>query len=291
MLDGTPDKTVVWTANPDDLPVSDNTTLILTEDGKLMLTYQEGQSKSITHKHDMFIYFGSMLDNGNFVLYDSHSNIIWQSFDIPSDTILAGRRKVGSDLYLSVSRTNHTIGRFELFFRSDSLLLVAVRDRDDDASNYYWKIDFDNNVSKLKLEDNGHLYLTNDVDKILKNLTNGWPSSNEVVVIYHATLDHDWIFRLYSHSIHKSGSSTIEVRWQALDEKCSVNGIFGFNRYCELVGNRTDCICLPGFNYTNPSDRYAGCEMRWGNHGHGSNEEKRMSYSIICWKQVSGPRG
>ncbi|RWR98093.1 G-type lectin S-receptor-like serine/threonine-protein kinase LECRK2 [Cinnamomum micranthum f. kanehirae] len=29
LLDGTPDKTVVWTANPDDPPVSDNATLIL----------------------------------------------------------------------------------------------------------------------------------------------------------------------------------------------------------------------------------------------------------------------
>ncbi|RWR88420.1 G-type lectin S-receptor-like serine/threonine-protein kinase LECRK1 [Cinnamomum micranthum f. kanehirae] len=262
LLDGTPNKTVVWTANPDDPPFSDNATLILTEDGKLMLTSQEVQTKSIIDVRGMFIYSGSMLDNGNFVLYDFHSKIIWQSFGHPTDTILAGM--VGSYLYSSVSRTNHaTVGRFGLFFQSDRLSLAPVRDRDDDTSNYHWKIDFDNNLSQLKLEDSGHL--------------------NEAVVIYRATLDQDGIFRLYSHSIHKStgGGSTIEVRWQALDNKCSVNGICGFNSYCKLVGNQTDCICLPGFNYTNPNDRSAGCEMRWGDHGLGSNEEKRITYSII----------
>lgn len=55
--------------------VSDNATLVLTEDGKLMLTTGEGQRKSIEDSLT-FIYSASMLDTGNFVLYSSNYEII-----------------------------------------------------------------------------------------------------------------------------------------------------------------------------------------------------------------------
>ncbi|XXG68982.1 hypothetical protein AAC387_Pa06g1954 [Persea americana] len=144
LIDGSPNKTVVWTANTDDPLVSANATLVLTKDDKLVSTAEGGPTKSITDTLNGFIYPASMLDNGNFVLYSSDSKIIWQSFDYPTDTILAGQslilpsglRREGQDLLSSsVSETNHTIGRFRLTLSRDDGLSMAPAD--DDSSSYW----------------------------------------------------------------------------------------------------------------------------------------------------------
>lgn len=279
LLDGTPNKTLVWAANRNN-PISANATLVLAEDNILALTSEKGELRFVTGQLNKHIYSASMLDNGNFVLYSSDSQIIWQSFDSPTHTILAGQslRHAFIELYSTLSRTNHTSGRFKLDLYEDRLLLSPVDTPDGDFS-YYWELlspkkDF----HKLNLDENGHMYLVTSNDEISKNVTGGWPSSNGTMVIYRATLDKDGVFRLYSHSVRKNGSSTVEIKWP--DNKCSVNGICGFNSYCTLVSGQTDCMCLPGFDYTNPDDRSAGCKMRWGDGGFES-EEKRMTDSII----------
>ncbi|KAL6211242.1 hypothetical protein ACLB2K_016469 [Fragaria x ananassa] len=46
----------------------------------------------------------SLLDSGNFVLYNSDSNVIWQTFDLPTDTIVARQRLLaGKRLISSIS--------------------------------------------------------------------------------------------------------------------------------------------------------------------------------------------
>jgi hypothetical protein len=39
----------------------------------------------------------SMLNSGNFVIYNSDKGIIWQSFDHPTDTLLPSQRLVAGD--------------------------------------------------------------------------------------------------------------------------------------------------------------------------------------------------
>ncbi|KAJ8617661.1 hypothetical protein MRB53_013847 [Persea americana] len=239
LSDGSPDKTVVWTANNRDQLVSANATLGLTKDDKLVST-GGGQTKSIVDKLVEPIYSASMLDNGNFVLYSSNSKIIWQTFSYPAYTILAGRslilhpkQRSGQDLlFSSVSKTNHTIGR-------------------------------ENHTVSL-------------------NLTDGWPSSKDTLVIYRATLDVDGIFRLYSHSMRKNNNSAAEFKWQSLYDKCSVYGSCGINSYC-ILGEPINCTCVPGFDYVNSSETSVGCEMRWGDRGFGSIEDKRMTPEIVSF--------
>ncbi|KAI3970660.1 hypothetical protein MKX01_024307, partial [Papaver californicum] len=49
--------------------------------------------------------YAKMHDNGNFVLYGSESQIVWESFDYPTDTILGGQKlKAGIDLFSSNHR-------------------------------------------------------------------------------------------------------------------------------------------------------------------------------------------
>ncbi|KAK1371572.1 Bulb-type lectin domain-containing protein [Heracleum sosnowskyi] len=61
-------KTVVWTANRDDPPVSDDVTLRLI-DGRLILQHQTQDSTTDIVNPDQSISSVSMLDTGNFMLY------------------------------------------------------------------------------------------------------------------------------------------------------------------------------------------------------------------------------
>ncbi|KAJ0040703.1 hypothetical protein Pint_27178 [Pistacia integerrima] len=68
-LTGIPEKTVAWTANQDDPPLSSNDTLLLNSGGRLVLQSTEG-STSIA-KISKPAASASMLDSGNFVLYNT----------------------------------------------------------------------------------------------------------------------------------------------------------------------------------------------------------------------------
>ncbi|KAK1382262.1 G-type lectin S-receptor-like serine/threonine-protein kinase SD1-29 [Heracleum sosnowskyi] len=64
--------TIVWTANQDDPHVSDDVTLHLNIDGRLILQHKFLDSNTYVVNHDQSISSASMLDTGNFVLYDSN---------------------------------------------------------------------------------------------------------------------------------------------------------------------------------------------------------------------------
>ncbi|KAK7280137.1 hypothetical protein RJT34_25199 [Clitoria ternatea] len=108
-----PQKTLVWSANRDD-PAQIGSTINLTLSGQFVLQYA---------KKALFqIYNGTnaasavMHDNGNFILMNSLSNTIWQSFDSPTDTILPGQTlHMGQALYSNANRSlDYSTGKYKL---------------------------------------------------------------------------------------------------------------------------------------------------------------------------------
>lgn len=106
-----PTRTVVWVANRDS-PVNDSSSVALTigKDGNLALV--DGTDRiiwssgipNITSKNTV----AQLLDSGNLVLRDQGStspsdSYLWQSFDHPTDTLLAGM-KLGWDLRVGLDR-------------------------------------------------------------------------------------------------------------------------------------------------------------------------------------------
>ncbi|KAG5575173.1 hypothetical protein H5410_055307 [Solanum commersonii] len=87
-----PNKTSVWTANRNSSVVPSNTVLLLTNDGRLIVQVG-GQEITFVNLSGQVIASASMMDTGNFVLYDSDRNVIWQSFDNPTNTLLPGQGK------------------------------------------------------------------------------------------------------------------------------------------------------------------------------------------------------
>ncbi|KAJ6974943.1 hypothetical protein NC653_030938 [Populus alba x Populus x berolinensis] len=83
-----PKGTLVWSANRDS-PAVAGSTVILTSAGQLTLTHLNGSVVQIYGGAGA--QFGFMQDDGNFVLKDGSSSVIWESFNSPTDTILPGQ--------------------------------------------------------------------------------------------------------------------------------------------------------------------------------------------------------
>ncbi|KAL6346138.1 hypothetical protein AAG906_025418 [Vitis piasezkii] len=251
-LNGIRQKTVVWTANRDDLPVPSTATLHFTSEGRLRLQTQ-GQQKEIANSASA--NSASMLNSGNFVLYNSDGDIVWQSFDLPTDTLLPGQRLLaGKELFSSVSETNPSTGLFRLKMQNDGNLVQYPVETPDTSTYAYYASGTDgkgDNVT-LNLDDEGHLYLLNTNGSNIKNITDG---GNEN--LYRLRIDPDGIFKLYSHNLGQNGSWSI--KWSSSADKCAPKGLCGLNGFCVLLDDRPDCVCLPGFNFVVASNWSSGC--------------------------------
>ncbi|KAG6660760.1 hypothetical protein CIPAW_03G127000 [Carya illinoinensis] len=182
-LAGIPQKTVVWTANRDEPPVSSCATLIFTSDGTLVLQLTPEQTTIIADS--IGSTSAAMLDTGNFVLYNSDQQILWQSFEHPTDSLLPGQRLLaGTELFSSISETDHSTGIFRLTMQHDGNLIP-----------------------------------------------------------YH---NGNW-----------------SIVWSSSNDSCDPKGLCGLNGFCSLIDNKTQCVCLPGFEMVQQGNWTAGCERNF----------------------------
>ncbi|KAG1369773.1 G-type lectin S-receptor-like serine/threonine-protein kinase LECRK2 [Cocos nucifera] len=248
--------TVIWTADRDDPPVTKDAVLKLTNGGlKLLLQHSEGRLISnISTGTDASS--ASMLDSGNFVIYDSNFHVIWETFDHPTDTIMAGQvLGSGSELFSSISETNHSSGKFQLSMQTDGNLVqypVASPHYPADA-NYASGTNGDGYLS-LYLDDKGWLYLHQG--NVTSNLTSGY--QNGTALVYRATLGVDGIFRLYSHDFELNTQQVLKEFPQVTDP-CGIKGACGVNSYCTSANGQVVCMCLPGFDYFDTNRTWSGC--------------------------------
>ncbi|KAL2528098.1 receptor-like protein kinase 1 [Forsythia ovata] len=274
-LAGIPENTVVWTANRDDPVFPSNVVLLLTDDGRLILQ-QEDRDNVVIVNTGQSIASASMLDNGNFVLYDSSRKITWQSFDHPTDTLLPDQRlTAGEEIFSSVSETNPARGIFRLKMQNDGNLVQYPVEAPDAATYAYYAAGtggVGNNVS-LNLDKNGHLYLFKE-SFILKNLTRGRYRTR---TIYLMRIDVDGIFRLYYRSLDPQGKWTQE--WSPTEDKCAPKGLCGLNGYCIQMDEVAECECLPGFDHVNPGNWNSGCERNFAMEGCKAKDQN-VSYEI-----------
>ncbi|VVA38415.1 PREDICTED: G-type lectin S-receptor [Prunus dulcis] len=259
-LAGIPQKTVVWTANRDDPPVSNNATLLFKGDG-LALPTAEGQNYLV--KSSGSSSYASMLDSGNFVLYNSGREIVWQSFDHPTDTLLPGQRLLsGNELFSANSEADHSTGIFRLKMQNDGNLVQYPVDTPDTSvySFYSSFTDGEGENVTLNFGADGHLYLLNRNGSNIRNITDGGLPTDEGK-LYLMRIDVGGIFRLYSHDLKKNAIWSVE--WESSKDKCIPKGLCGLNSYCVLIDLEPDCKCLPRFKSVNQGNQTSGCERNF----------------------------
>ncbi|RYR20495.1 hypothetical protein Ahy_B03g065652 [Arachis hypogaea] len=259
--------TVVWTANRDDPPVTSNATLQLTAQGKFVVQTEQGKEMLFANATASY---ASLLDSGNFVLYNQTYGIIWQSFDFPTDTMLGGQSlPSGGQLLSSSSDTNHSSGRFRLKIQDDGDFGLYPAHTTDTTRDAYWPQGtplYNDKIVKGK----AYLYLNKTGLLVSKNGSNSvisshyGPLSGDSVgsnqTIYRATLDPDGVFRLYAHD---KGSVSKKVSQWPWDDGCEVKGYCGFNSYCTFNDDKPYCYCLEGFDFIEPDQPTLGCKRNF----------------------------
>ncbi|KAK2656285.1 hypothetical protein Ddye_009337 [Dipteronia dyeriana] len=172
-LAGIPEKTVVWTANRNVPPVSGNATLLLTDaDGRLVLQTEQDQDTDIADISQTASYV-SMLDTGNFVLYNSDGDIIWQSFAYPTDALLPTQiLPAPNELFSSLSETDQSTGIFFLRMQRDGNLVLYPIGNPIPEYAYWQSETYDmGDKGSLNLDLDGRLYILNATGFTSKNLT------------------------------------------------------------------------------------------------------------------------
>ncbi|XXG75152.1 hypothetical protein AAC387_Pa07g3727 [Persea americana] len=282
-LETHPNKTIVWTANRDDPPVPPSAKLFLTEGGLLLQT-PGSQDKNISgYIFSSPATSASLLDSGNFILYDSRSEIIWETFGFPTDTILAGQKLfVGNQLVSSISDTNHSTGRFRMNMQEDENLVLYSMGTDDTPENAYWAsmTNGRTRIRSLYLNISGYIGLVDSGNSTIMQLLGEHLGSRSGTIVYRATLDTDGIFRRYSHHFMWNNVSVERDDVTPVSTKCLVKGICGINSYCiQMDAPKYDCFCLPGYKFKDPNQQLMGCFRNFSDEDC-MGKKDRMTYFI-----------
>eukprot|EP00258_Populus_trichocarpa_P044636 XP_024460655.1 G-type lectin S-receptor-like serine/threonine-protein kinase LECRK3 [Populus trichocarpa] len=288
-----PDATFTWTINRDVPHVSSNATLELTKKGKLLLRRHRNNATD----EEIFIAnfkgsasYAQMLDSGNFVLYNEHSEAIWESFSFPTDTILGGQNLYkGGELFSRASAIDLSTGRFHLKMQDDGNLVLYPVDTLDLPLDAYWSSDtYDNPGIHLILTGTGDLLLVNQTLHEIEHVSPSGSESNSTSIIYRATLEYDGIFRLYSHNFDGGAEYIISLMWHVPVIQCEVRRLCGFNSYCTMNDDdQPDCLCLPGTAYVDPNQRFHGCERDYNEGSCKHTNEMSSLYNITVMDQIA----
>ncbi|KAK4599306.1 hypothetical protein RGQ29_009393 [Quercus rubra] len=244
-------RTVVWMANRDQpvngkrskLSLLNTGNLILTDATKLNVTVWATNTVSLSSVQ-LFLN-----DNGNLVLRNKE-RVLWQSFDVPTDTLLPEQRPTGNaKLVSSRSQTNISSGFYELSFDNDSYLLVVYNSPDvSNSYGYYSGLWYYNKTLVFNSLGNFSSY---DHLTIIS-------ADYGAVLHRRLTLDYDGNIRLYSW---EEEGQTWVVSWQAVQKPCQIPGACGANSLCSyVIGSGRKCSCPPGYKMKSRSDWAYGCE-------------------------------
>uniref|UniRef100_A0A0A0L0M2 Receptor-like serine/threonine-protein kinase n=1 Tax=Cucumis sativus TaxID=3659 RepID=A0A0A0L0M2_CUCSA len=267
------EKTVVWSANRDKLAPG-GSTVVLTTSGQLILNNPAGKQiwSSTSTAPNKSVSSAVLLDNGNFILAANDSEIVWQSFDDPTDTILPSQiLKKGNKLVASYSETNYSSGRFEFYMQTDGNLLLYIRNFPYDAiSNYYWSTDTVNFGFQVVFNLSGSIVLIAENKTILNTLSSNNPTAQ--TFYQRAILDHDGVFRHYIYPRGGTGRNSSWPKAWSISKSIPSNicmtigqssdgGVCGFNSYCKLGDDQKPfCSCPEGYVLFDPNDVTQSCK-------------------------------
>ncbi|KAI6685921.1 hypothetical protein NL676_031834 [Syzygium grande] len=266
-----PSETIVWFGNQG-RPVPENSKLKLTSGSGLVLTNPQGEELWKSEN-----IFGTVLhavfnDTGNFAILDSNSEVLWQSFDNPCDTLLPSQ-VLGKNIPLSSRQSEESFsrGRFQLrMLDSGELVLNTINLPSEFANEAYYstKTDGSSNAStagkELVFSNSGSLFVSReDGEKVY--LSQGQiPSMSD---FYHrVTMNFDGVLTQEVHPKNSGSSGSWRILWSQPDDICSDVfvrdgiGVCGYNSICKLgADNRPKCNCPDKFTLLDPSDKYGSC--------------------------------
>lgn len=254
-------RTIVWMANRDHPVNGKHSKLSLLKDGNLVLTDASQFISWGTNTASASFVQLLLQNNGNLVLTEK-DNVLWQSFDVPTDTLLPEQPLTRyTKLVSSRSRSNYSSGFYKLFFDDDNVLRLVFDG--PETSSIYWPDPWllSNQAGRSRYNDSrvavmsswGHFQSSDRVEFRADDYGPG--------IQRRLTLDFDGNLRLYSHDYNRR--SWI-ASWQAMVKSCRIHGACGPNSFCSHDPNYgRKCSCLQGYRMKNDRDWSYGCEPEY----------------------------
>ncbi|KAI8525298.1 hypothetical protein RHMOL_Rhmol13G0219900 [Rhododendron molle] len=243
-----PLRTVVWVANRD-RPLTDSSgTVIISDDGNLLILSGQKQimwSSNVSNPVPMVNSSAQLLDSGNLVIRDdSDGRTIWESFQYPSDSFLQ-RMKLGSDVKMKSwkSSSDPSVGTFSAGVNSVTIPELYVWN----GSHPYWRSGpwngqiFIGVPSMYSVYKNGFTVVPDDEGTAYVTFNIG----DESPVLYYL-LNHDGTL---TEKYYK-GKREWEVSWFTPKTDCDVYAKCGPFGSCNSKDSPI-CSCSRGFEPTN----------------------------------------
>ncbi|KAL3640473.1 hypothetical protein CASFOL_015441 [Castilleja foliolosa] len=234
--------TIVWSANRN-TPIPQAGELRLSDRG---LTLHDGSGQQIwsaTQSLSSSVSSLQILESGNLILLDSTNNTVWQSFDFPTDVIVAGQKlPIGKSLVSSLNSEDLSQGGYRLVVGDHDAMLQW-------NGITYWKMsmetkafrDTSSPVAYMVMNLSGVYLIGDSIDvvviKIILNEALNGSSS-----FYIAKLDPTGFFSVV-RTDDTDKSNTQDFRWPA--DNCRIPSVCG---KCGVCSNGGSCQCAPGFH-------------------------------------------
>uniref|UniRef100_A0A0E0DJC4 Receptor-like serine/threonine-protein kinase n=1 Tax=Oryza meridionalis TaxID=40149 RepID=A0A0E0DJC4_9ORYZ len=251
------DATVAWTANRDSPVNGVGSRAELRRDGSLVLQDYDGRVVWSTNTSGTPADRAQLLDTGNLVVADAAGNRLWQSFDWPTDTLLAGQPVTRYKQLVSASARGLPYSGYYKFYFDSSNILNLMYDGPEISSNY-WPSPFNKWWDNNRTAYNSSRYGSFDrrgVFTASDQLQFNASDMGDEGVMRRLTLDYDGNLRLYSLD---AAAGRWHVTWVAVGRQCYVHGLCGSNGICSFRPGPT-CSCPVGYVPNDASDWSKGC--------------------------------
>lgn len=250
------DKTVVWNAKQDRPVNLKGSKVTLRKTGALVLTDVDDTIVWQTNTTSFDIEKAEVLETGNLVLKNPKGDILWQSFDLPTDTLLPYQVFTKNHrLVPPLRKGSLSPGYFSLYFDIDNVLRMIYDG--PLVSSIYWP------NRERTVTQNGRSFLNSSRSAIFDGM--GRFFSSDMLqfnvsdmgfgILRRLTMDTDGNLRMYSLD---NSTGLWNISWQAIRQACSVHGLCGRFSICTYV-TEPKCTCPPGHKMDNESDWSRGC--------------------------------
>ncbi|KAH7855274.1 hypothetical protein Vadar_023123 [Vaccinium darrowii] len=244
-------QTVVWVAGAD-LTVGNNSYLHLTQNGELVLFDSNGGFISWTsNTTNSSVASAVLLDTGNFVLLNKKREIVWQSFDTPTDTLLPSQN-------LSVNQTLRASSRNSIASYYSLHIKDQLQLRWESNVVYWTSKSTSQPILQAILSSDGALHLLDQRLEIVWSVFGADHNDSDVKFRF-LRLDADGNLRMYSWlDVPKTWTPV----WQAVENQCDVFATCGLCGICVFNSSGFPVCKCP---FTPTSEPSLKCLVPYGN--------------------------
>ncbi|XVE78764.1 hypothetical protein DITRI_Ditri14bG0004100 [Diplodiscus trichospermus] len=262
-------RTIVWYAN-EGKPVPRRSQVKLTADRGLLLIDPNDQVRWSSGFTTGEVAYARMKDKGNFVVYSTTSQPLWESFRDPRDTLLPTQVLDGNGLLSSRHKENNfTKGRFRFRLLDGNAVLNGINMESNHSYGPYYSSDTQdaanpmNSGFQVRLDQDGSFYiLRNNNQTYSLSPTDVGSSAN---FYYRVTLNFDGVLTLSKYPKSSTGNWTLvkafpdNICMSAFDYLGS--GACGYNNICILQADqRPTCKCPPRYSLSDANEEYGNCQ-------------------------------